>query len=105
MKSRMWVRALALMALAVAVAPDARASGVEDATSCPIVASTDFAIYGQTAEGGVAASSRRWMGAPVASATSNLVPTPSVEDTSTGWVKREVSSAKGAPKPTRTPKP
>ena len=29
--------------------------------SCPIVASTDFAIYGQTAEGGVAASSRRWM--------------------------------------------
>jgi hypothetical protein len=50
-----------LAALAIAAAVDARAAGAESASSCPIVESTDFAVYGQTAEGGVAASSRRWM--------------------------------------------
>ena len=57
----MYLGAVALAALAVAAATEARASGVEDKSSCPIVASTDFAIYGQTAAGGVAASSRRWI--------------------------------------------
>ena len=57
----MCLRVVALMALAVGAATEARASGVEGETSCPIVASTDFAIYGQVSEGGVAASSRRWM--------------------------------------------
>jgi len=57
----MCLRALTLMVLAVAAATDAGASGTEGTSSCPIVASTDFAIYGQTSEGGVATSSRRWM--------------------------------------------
>ena len=41
----MRLRVVALMALAIAAATDAGASGVEGETSCPIVASTDFAIY------------------------------------------------------------
>jgi Biotin-protein ligase, N terminal len=57
----MCLRVLPLLALALAAGMDATAAGAEVATSCPIVASTDFAIYGQTSEGGVAASSRRWM--------------------------------------------
>lgn len=61
MNPKMYLRVVALAALAVAAATEARASGVEDKSSCPIVASTDFAIYGQTAAGGVAASSRRWI--------------------------------------------
>jgi hypothetical protein len=61
MKPKMCLRLAALMALAVAAAPGARASDTAGKTSCPIVASTDFAIYGQVSEGGVAASSRRWM--------------------------------------------
>ncbi len=61
MESKLRLRALMLMALAVAAAVDARAGESQRTASCPIVASTDFAVYGQTAEGGVAASSRRWM--------------------------------------------
>ena len=61
MESKLRLRALMLMALAVAAAVDARAGESQRTASCPIVAGTDFAVYGQTAEGGVAASSRRWM--------------------------------------------
>jgi Biotin-protein ligase, N terminal len=61
MKPKVCLRVVALMALVVAAATGAGASGAEGETSCPIVASTDFAIYGQVSEGGVAASSRRWM--------------------------------------------
>jgi hypothetical protein len=52
---------VALAAMAIAAAVDARAAGDERTSSCPIAASTDFAVYGQTGDGGVAASSRRWM--------------------------------------------
>ncbi len=55
------LRVVALFALAVAAPAGAIASGVEGEASCPISPNTDFAIYGQVAEGGVAASSRRWM--------------------------------------------
>jgi hypothetical protein len=61
MNTQSWLRALALVVLVVAAATDARAGEPGGTSPCPIVQGTDFAVYGQTLQGGVATSSRSWM--------------------------------------------
>ena len=61
MTKRAWIGATTLAALLAAGTTDAIAAKAGGTTACPILPTTDFAVYGQTFKGGVGTSSRSWM--------------------------------------------
>ncbi len=61
MKTKLWVSATSLVFLLLAGPFPALAAKPGGTSPCPIVQSTDFAVYGQTFKGGVGTSSRSWM--------------------------------------------
>jgi hypothetical protein len=61
MKTRAWMSVTTLTVLLSAGITNALAAKPGGTTACPILPTTDFAVYGETFKGGVGTSSRSWM--------------------------------------------